>query len=112
MAYLEAACDATVDGKWYKKGQKLPSELANYPLAKIVEEKIVKEESKIKGIARPSEVPKKVEEPSKSLDKGYTEKEAFDLSKSEQIKVLDFRGIVPGRLEADRVKQILKSNPK
>ena len=61
MPHLIAAFDSTVDGKKYKKGDILPEELSNFPLAKLVEGKIVQEDSKTKEIARPSELPKKVE---------------------------------------------------
>ncbi len=47
-------------------------------------------------------------------DKVYTEKEAYDLNKEEQTLVLKKREIKStdiGKLEEDRVKQILESNP-
>lgn len=62
MAHLEAAFDATVDGKKFKKGDKLPSELSNFPLAKIVEDdsKSVSEKKVVLVSNIPKVEPKKV----------------------------------------------------
>lgn len=46
-------------------------------------------------------------------DKVYSEKEARDLNKAEQIEILKNRGIEEiGRIESIRVNQILETNPK
>lgn len=64
MVHLEAACDSTVDGKKFKKGDRLPPELASYSLAKVVEDDSkVKETLKIKETVKSIEIPK--EEPKK-----------------------------------------------
>ena len=71
MSHLEAAFDSTVDGKRFKKGDKLPLELANFPLAKVVKDSETKEASKTKEIPKPEikdKEPKRVE-PKKIIKK-------------------------------------------
>ena len=71
MAHLEAAFDATVDGKKFKKGEKLPSELANFPLAKVVGDSLVKSvPEKIKvSVPELKKIELKKEEPKKAKKK-------------------------------------------
>ena len=71
MVHLEAACDATVDGKRFKKGEKLPSELSNFPLAKLVEDSKVKlePEKKVVSVPEVKKIEVKKEEPKKAKRK-------------------------------------------
>jgi len=72
----------------------------------------------LKGLEKPAE-PEKPKEPSPTTpsvgeSKVFTEKEAFDLTRAEQIFILKKRGFKIqdiGKKEKDRVKQILDSNP-
>jgi len=40
--------------------------------------------------------------------KKYTEKELFDMNKTEQVAILEKLGLKPARKESERVKQILE----
>lgn len=93
--------------KWFEEGEELPItlvEILEKGNPEFVEYKDGK--SKLKDVS--SKTTKK-----EVKGKVYNKEQAYDLTKEEQIKELKARGITDiGKLEEDRVKQILKTNPK
>lgn len=96
--------------KFIEKGKEIPAGIVDR-LQKLNPEHMVDSLSELKDL--PPTGLKTYPSPPKATEKKYTEEELFDLTKSEQIEVLEQLGqtsadIKTLRYEKDRVKKILE----
>lgn len=93
-------CYVTQNSQYFKKVGK-----------KLIPHKEIMEKDLVEVKVQPK---RKIPKPKKSKGKVYSQKEAYKLTRAQQVKILNDRKIkvLSGQKEKDLVHKILKSNPK